>query len=63
MCDPIHYFAVMLLVHVDGQKIAKKLSPQVTNETKKLRALLEEYNIICQLIVNSSSTLITLDLL
>ena len=45
---------------VDGQKIAKKLSRQVTNETKRLRVLLEEYN-ICQLIVNSSSTQITLD--
>ena len=32
----------------------------MTNETKRLRVLLEEYN-ICQLIVNSSSTQITLD--
>ena len=45
---------------VDGQKIAKKLSRQVTSETKRLRTLLEEYN-ICQLVVNSSSIQITLD--
>ena len=32
----------------------------MTNETKKLRTLLEEYN-ICQLIVNGTSTQITLD--
>ena len=50
----------LLSTVVDGQKIAKKLSRQVTNETKRLRVLLEEYN-ICQLIVNSSSTQITLD--
>ena len=65
-CDPLHALALLdllfllFIVHVDGQKIAKKLSHQVTNETKKLRMLLEEYN-ICQLIVNGTSTQITLD--
>ena len=53
-CDDCH------LLLVDGQKIAKKLSRQVTSETKRLRTLLEEYN-ICQLVVNGSSTQITLD--
>ncbi len=48
------------LLHVDGQKIAKKLSRQVTSETKRLRTLLEEYN-ICQLVFNNSSIQITLD--
>lgn len=42
------------------KKIAKKLSRQVTNETKRLTTLLEEYN-ICQSIISSSSTQITLD--
>ena len=48
------------LLHADGQKIAKKLSCQVTSETKRLRTLLEEYN-ICLLVVSSSSIQITLD--
>ena len=48
------------LLHADGQKIAKKLSRQVTSETKRLRTLLEEYN-TCQLVVSSSLIQITLD--
>ena len=51
-----------MLLCIDGQRIAKKLSHQVTKETKKLTTLLEEYN-VCQLLVSSSSTQIhvTLD--
>ncbi len=34
----------MFCILLDGQKIAKKLSTQITKETKKLKALLAEYN-------------------
>ena len=32
---------------VDGQKIAKKLSQQITKETSSMKRLLSEYNSIC----------------
>ena len=43
----------------DGQKIAKKLSVQLSKETKKIKALLPEFN-ACQSVIEGRSSL-TLD--
>ena len=35
---------MLLLFYVDGQKIATKLSKQITKETKNLKSLRQDYN-------------------
>ena len=37
-------FYIYIIPFAEGQKIAKKLSLQITKETRKLKALLQEYN-------------------
>ena len=55
----LHCDTQLLLFLTEGQKIAKKLSIQVSKETRTLRALLEEYN-TCQAISRDSSSSLTL---
>ena len=38
----------VLSLHTDGQKMAKKLSIQISKETKCVKRLLTEYNACCQ---------------
>lgn len=35
---------IVLILYIDGQKIAKKLCTQISRETKSLKSLLREYN-------------------
>ena len=44
----------------EGQKIAKKLSTQVARETKKIKALLQEYN-ASQAVAGSTGSLTVAD--
>jgi len=46
--------SVYHLIPVDGQKIAKKLSVQISKETKKIKSLLPEYN-ACQVVIGGDS--------
>jgi len=46
--------SVYHLIPVDGQKIAKKLSVQISKETKKIESLLPEYN-ACQVVIGGDS--------
>lgn len=41
------YYYSVTCIHIDGQKIAKRLSSSITKETKKAKDLLEEYNATC----------------
>ena len=43
VCTTVHVH-VLVQITTDGQKVAKKLSSQITNETKGIKALLPEYN-------------------
>ena len=46
----------------EGQKIAKKLSVQVYKESKKIKALLQEYN-ACQAVAGSTNSFTLVDIL
>ena len=42
-----YFMQFISVIMADGQKIAKKLSVQITKETQKLKVLLREYNSFC----------------
>lgn len=48
--------------HADGQKIAKKLSTQISKETLKIKALVQEYN-ACQSVTGHTNCLTLADAL
>ena len=49
----INYYSLLCPYNTDGQKIAKKLSIQITKETKQLQELVQEYNAYLTLCSNT----------